>query len=473
MSDSGRVLDLYGGAEPENPTRPASAAGADRADERAAALAGTKQDDWLEELWQGFPRLRAPEGWVLRRPRASALVYEAPRPDRLLWAGSLEGPAEVARFTSDDRAIVAATRNVSLWSIPTDGQPARGATSKQDMVWGLALSPEAGLAAFGGGRATVELLDLATGRAVRTLGKHDQPFWALAFSPDGKRLATGSFDHTLRVWDTAGVAAPLTLTGHTSQVWSVMFSLDGQYVASGGADPDDIRVWDAATGAQLAVLKGPAQVMGLAFDRTAHWLALGSGSPGVPVYDWRKGVLDVMVPVPTTVLSVGFGPDNRLAAGCQDNMVRLYRVNPGPTVTDSPLMELSGHTHWVSMVHFSRNGEFLVTAAQDRTVRVWDLRERQGGAFAGTQGSCAFAHITADGARVVAADDSGLRAWSLDGAPQGELPYPDARVRGMSLDGRGDGLIVLARGEHLELERVRGLTRDPHPARPPCRHRAR
>ncbi|MHC5833923.1 MAG: WD40 repeat domain-containing protein, partial [Nostoc sp.] len=79
----------------------------------------------------------------------------------------------------------------------------------------------------------INLWDVSTGKAIKTLTGHSSPVYSVGFSPDGKTLASGSGDNTIKLWDVSTGKAIKTLTGHSSLVYSVGFSPDGKTLASG------------------------------------------------------------------------------------------------------------------------------------------------------------------------------------------------------------------------------------------------
>jgi eukaryotic-like serine/threonine-protein kinase len=68
-----------------------------------------------------------------------------------------------------------------------------------------------------------------------------------------------------------------------------------------------------------------------------------------------------------------FSPDGtRLAAGCEDNTIRLWDV---PTRRE--VAELRGHRAYVHALAFAPDGTRLVSASGDFTIRVWDTLSPQ------------------------------------------------------------------------------------------------
>ena len=75
-----------------------------------------------------------------------------------------------------------------------------------------------------------------------------------------------------------------------------------------------------------------------------------------------------MIPMGSGVYGVAFSPDGtRLAAGCDDNTIRLLDVARRQEVA-----ELRGHSDYVHAVAWSPDGTRLVSGSGDFTVRIWD-----------------------------------------------------------------------------------------------------
>jgi WD domain, G-beta repeat/Type II secretion system (T2SS), protein G len=83
-----------------------------------------------------------------------------------------------------------------------------------------------------------------------TLTGHTKGVTSVAFSPNGELLASGSADDTVNLWDVATGKARATLYGHTETVYSVAFSPDNRIVASASLD-NTIKLWDVAAAAFL------------------------------------------------------------------------------------------------------------------------------------------------------------------------------------------------------------------------------
>ena len=90
---------------------------------------------------------------------------------------------------------------------------------------------------------TVQIWDVPTWTAIRTLRGTGGAPMCIAFSPDGGRLAAGE-DQVVHVWDTTTGQLLRTYRGHESAIDRVAFWPDAGCIVSSGRD-HTVRFWDA------------------------------------------------------------------------------------------------------------------------------------------------------------------------------------------------------------------------------------
>jgi WD40 repeat protein len=90
---------------------------------------------------------------------------------------------------------------------------------------------------------TIYLLDVGTGKQVRSFGGPHVWGRSVALSPDGKLLAAGKKDGSIRLWDVTTGSVLCDVLGHELTVTAVAFAPNGQRLASVSLD-STVLVWD-------------------------------------------------------------------------------------------------------------------------------------------------------------------------------------------------------------------------------------
>ena len=98
----------------------------------------------------------------------------------------------------------------------------------------------------------------------KVLTGHQAGVFSVALSPDGGHLASGGGDEdrSIRLWRWDELEKPArVLRGHEGKVNSLQFSADGRRLLSASWNDNSIRLWDLASAApEFVVLSAPGSV---------------------------------------------------------------------------------------------------------------------------------------------------------------------------------------------------------------------
>ena len=215
---------------------------------------------------------------------------------------------------------------------------------------------------------TVNLWNLE-GELIRTLFTADLGISYAAFSADAQKILIANYNKpnaTLR--DTSGKILQ-TFKGYGSQLTALALSADGQYVLTGSMD-SIARLYNA-TGELIKVFNGEHQqgrILSVAISPNGQYIATSSSDTSVWLWN-KQGVGILRFKHYDKVYSMNFSENNDyLLTGSADDSVRLFHWS------DTTKLVLGGHSRAVSAVAFVPNSPYVISAAYDKSVHLWDSR---------------------------------------------------------------------------------------------------
>lgn len=348
-------------------------------------------------------------------------------PERILDAADMEDDFYMNLIdwsAASDVLCVALQSCVYLWDAKTCGiteLPRVTASTLSDtrsasaqLVCGLSWAPDGRRLAVGRNSGIVEVWDVETQQVVHAYRQHTDRTVSLAWEPlSGSLLASGSRDSTVVLRDVRerdvsslhaassastlrGTSATAVLRGHETEVCGLKWSPNGTMLASGGND-NQLLLWDrrsistgmsggggahSSPGSPYGLGHAPQPVFCLnkhtAAVKALSWnpaqpalLVSGGGSHDKSLRFWNTLTGECVHHINTGSQVCGVvwnrsGTELVTAHGYTDNQLSIWRY---PSLRR--IANLIGHTSRVLHLALSADGETVVSAAGDETLRFW------------------------------------------------------------------------------------------------------
>lgn len=151
----------------------------------------------------------------------------------------------------------------------------------------------------------------------------------LAFSPAGTTLASGGLDGKIHLLDIATGRELKTLRGPESTVTTLTFAVDGTFLAS-GEENRTLRYWNSLVGEEIENFRLESRAIGaLAFSPTTRFLAIGDAIGEIWLYDLETQTGRIIFTQHTRkITALAFSRDGRtLISGSEDGTILLWNMN--------------------------------------------------------------------------------------------------------------------------------------------------
>lgn len=345
------------------------------------------------------------ELWDLNK-KTLAKVFKVPGENSLVFGGD---------FDTQKGYLVLATVNgdVGLWDI-NKGSIKTPAKAHTGMVIAADIDSSGQYAASGGSGTIIRVWDMADGRELQSLKGHTSTIRQVLFMQSTDLLVSAGLDKKVRAWSSANWNSVGVLASHGDAIYALVELPEQNLIVSGSRD-GWIKMTHLQSRQEVARWKtSHGGVYALAANDEGTKLAVGYLDGFVAVFDVEKKRLekekalhrDVVRGLSfleggSAIISVGLdGAVHRwdtaknFSKKVLEEQARLYSLSAS---RDRRLLSIAGsdgfsrvinadgellkkiktHHAEVNASHLSADGETMITASDDSTVRLWDWRKAQ------------------------------------------------------------------------------------------------
>lgn len=239
-------------------------------------------------------------------------------------------------------------------------------------------------------------------------GSHSADVWGASISGDGRIAATCDLGGIVHLWETDSAKQRNTFSLSTRGADPVSVALSDDATSLLATDGSSLCLWDVRRGGNVSLARTPEPRIKkrlVACSLVGH-CAAAAGEDG-RVFLWDKREADVKTILEyhngcVNGVSIAARNETCIVSAGSDRLVCVWDTRKPAR----PLSKLSGHASAVSACAVDAGGQRLVSAACDRTVRVW--RDAQVEAEVSEHGGAVeCCSISADGSTVLSVGKDG------------------------------------------------------------------
>jgi telomerase protein component 1 len=233
---------------------------------------------------------------------------------------------------------------------------------------------------------SIKLWSPSDGNNIGELRGLTKPINCVTFDPSNENMiATGSWDSCIRLFNLVDRTRKAVFRGHTSSIRAISYSHTGLYISSASMD-GQVKLWNARNGLNVATLRGHSMpVHTLCFSPNSQYLVTGSVDRRVKVWTGSVGkmtnviknepdssVVDNEKVEPLTCVCINKHTGDSVAVGTQYGTIKIYNLK-----TSILMYSHKVHNASIKRVKYANYGDYIVSSAEDGTVKVLDLEKKR------------------------------------------------------------------------------------------------
>jgi WD40 repeat protein len=219
----------------------------------------------------------------------------------------------------------------------------------------------------GAGPKNVHLYEIPSGEKIGMFTKHDNSVHPSAFYGNEWIATAGGNDHDIYIWDTSSGSVKTHIVGKGKMVWPVALGQtqdEGLNVAFGNNwEGNLVKTFDFS---DMSINLQPPVEPDFKFAQTKYGEKTLQQTSEYELQVTNSGTIATQRDREGRILSYTFTHDGNVVVGT-DYTLRLYQDD------GTALREFIGHTVHIWAVAISEDGRILVSAADDKTIKLWNL----------------------------------------------------------------------------------------------------
>lgn len=350
------------------------------------------------------------------------------QPERFKWIGHKHKVTKIAFHPVVD-CLASGSEDASIklwdWESGENDRTLKGHTSK--INW-IAFNNQGTFLASWSKDLSIKLWNIENFQWVKTLKGHEHNISSVKFMPSGDQIVSSSWDKTIKVWDWSTGFCLKSFEGHDNWVMSMDINADGTRMVS-SSKSQEIIYWDLNIKSDKNILtifeeehENIIDVVVFAPIKTAKTITkarmqqeqetdeqTGGTNPDEETKQDDAENTGEKEPTPATSALAKRAEELKkareriaqlkmkktdktkieeeekkdaqndddvvvtwdfVASGSRDKRIKVWNAKRG-----SWIMNLIGHDGWVNDIVFHPNGKYLISASDDKSLRIWDLEK--------------------------------------------------------------------------------------------------
>ncbi|CAK75525.1 unnamed protein product (macronuclear) [Paramecium tetraurelia] len=261
-----------------------------------------------------------------------------------------------------------------------------------ERIKGLSFHPKQPWLLVGLHSGAIQMIDYRLGRTIEEFVQHEGPVRSVQFHQSLCLFISGSDDFTVRVWNYKTKKCQFVLRGHLDFIRCVHFHPELPWCVS-ASDDQTSRVWNYQSRQMLAIVTGHSHyVMHCEFHPTKDFLITCSLDQTIRLWSIAQlkkrftqknlqndqqnelELIQILEGHNQGVNWCTFSPtENLILSASDDKKVKVWKFS------DSRGFEIDsyqGHINNVSSAMFHPFGDYFISNSEDNTIRLWDMKKK-------------------------------------------------------------------------------------------------